>query len=746
MKKYLSVLIGLSITPLSNLAAEELLYFTAAAVEESAPAAEVATPAISPGNDLASLVLGALGEDVPEVSSDPVITTTTLPLHTPVNADPINAVVRQVVLSSDAQDADLMYLKHNDLRAAVKNGSPLIQSLSKDILMNIKDNPALFTGIEGLTYYMDKDEFGNPHDKTNPATGRTGLTALGPEGDNRTKDGKQYYHINEERNEKRRNVIFSASFERISKKSDNSFDIDLLLFLHSDSTGHIFRYINVSIDPNSAHPNLVKLVENGQRVRVANLVFNDALHEIPLSDTNFTIHVELATQKALLTDLNHGITKVIPITAGSIDSRTASGDPSKVNSMTLLVPGREIRYRNFELEDSVLVKRKTWFANNNNNQRVSPAYYKGRPFIGLIDRSRMAKNEDGSFKKYLTRVDENGNNTFVLGSDQKPILDEVNGTPYYPAGYRLIGFHYQIEATGLKRGFESHGCIRLQDHDLYTIDAIVNAGPKDLVPVEVKMLLNEFQDLDSIYKRSSNYKKVIYSTSHEPDNFTVYCKNKGSYPVRSFTGQDGRKYHTLSDSDCLTSVAPVNSSVEELSDVLTGQSNSVISTLEWDGGHSHIDSRKKIIEENASYLNYLRADVLQATYFGDTFSYLQGLQNYGSSQSTYRSIQIDQIALVDEINSCKSNPECNSIASSYIPQQTIAQVQPQNVDSWGRIILLPEFVNEPLVKQEAHKYEGKCNEDAIRRIPGRRNKKNRTEYCHALKNWFVGNKYGRWSL
>ncbi len=725
MKKYISLLIGLSITPLTNLAAEELYFI---GVTKTPEAAE--TPAASTDDDLASLVLGALGEEVP-LSASGITTTPLPPAQSPIEADTINTLVRQVVLSNDAQDADLVYLKHNDLRAAVKNGSPLIQSLSKDILMNIQDNPTAFTGIEGLTYYMDKDEFGNPHDKDG------GLTALGPEGNNATKDGKEYYHINEERNEKRKNVLFSVSFERISRKADNSFDIDLLLFLHSDSTGHIFRYINVSINPSTTHPNLVKLVENGQRVRVANLTFNNALREIPLSETNFTVHVELATQKALLTDLNHGVTKVIPITAGSIDSRTASGDASKVNSMTLLVPGRRIQYRNFELQDSVLVKRQTWSANNNSHQRVRPAYYKGRPFIALIDQSRMSKNDDGSFKKYRTRLDENGNNTFVLGSDQKPILDEENGTPYYPAGYRLIGFHYQIEATGLKRGFESHGCIRLQDHDLYTIDAIVNAGPKDLVPVEVKMLLNEFQDLDSIYKRSSNYKKVIYSTSEEPNDFTVYCKNKGSYPVRSFTGRNGLRYHTLSDSDCLTSVSGVNSSVQELSDVLTGRSNSVISTLEWDGGHSHINSRAQFIQENSAYINYLRADVLTSTYFGDASAYVLDLQNYGDNQTTYRTKQMEQIALIDEINSCKSSPECNSIASGYTPQ-----IQNYDPNNWGEITLI---INNSTTRGERRKYNRKCNERAISRLNGRRNRENRREYCLAVRAWFVNNNYGTWS-
>lgn len=637
------------------------------------------------GLSIIGLSLFAQGNEIVLETFDLNIPNQEVPLESTSN-EAIQGVLGAIL--TETENTALTYLKHNDLRAAVKSDDRLIRNLSKDILMNIKNNPALFTGIEGLTYYMDKDNAGNPHDKATPS-GNPALTALGPEGENKTKDGKEYYHVNEERNEKRKNVIFSVSFENISKKSDSSYDMDLLLFLHSDSTGHIFRYINISIDSNTAHPNLTKLVLNSNgntsRTSVSNLVFNRNLKEVHLDDTNFSVHVELSTQKAVLTDANHGITKVIPLTAGSIDSRTASGDLTKVNSMTLLVPGREINYKDFNLEDSVLVKRKAWSANNNNSQRVSPAYYKGRPFIALIDRSRMNRNADGSLKKYQTRLDAKGNNTFVLKSDGQPILDEISGTPYYPAGYRLIGFHYQIEASGLKRGFESHGCLRLQDHDLYTVDAIVNAGPRDLVPIEVKMNLNHHADLDSIYKRSSNYKKVAYSTETPYENFTVHCKNKGSYPVRSFMGQDGRQYHTIADSDCLTGIRQVNSDVQELSEVLTGRSNSTISTLVSDVEHYHLAQRRQIIEENFSYVSYLRSDVLNTRYPGANdadFNYVLDLRTFNTSYRDQRVQQMEEIALVDDIISCQSNPECSSAASGYTPYVQSATLPRLVTDSY----------------------------------------------------------------
>ncbi len=692
MKKYISLLIGLTTLAHSlNVAAEELVFTKALQVKNQKPAPK------------------------PENNS----------LDTPSPK-----IVTTQAVDGNVQNSNFLYLKHNDLRAIVKNGEPIIQSIAKDVLMNIKENPTLFSGIKGLTYYMDKDDFDNPHDHDH------GLTALGPKGEISTKNGKEYYKIttNEERTERRKNLIFSASFERILK-TGNIYDMDLLLFIHSDSTGHIFRYINVSMDITSLHKHLMKNISKKKgvpKIGVANLIFKKALKEIHLDETNFQIHVEIATQKAILVDSNYGIKKVIPVTVGAIDSRSASNNPDAIDSLTLLVPGRQIVYKDFNLADTVLVKRKVWTAYNNNAQKISPAGYKGRPFISLIDRSRMNKNLDGSFKTYKTRLNNNGNNVFVLDSNHQPIPDP-NGTPYYPHGYRLIGFHYQIDDTGLERGFKSHGCIRLQDHDLYTIDAIVNSGPQDLVSVEVKMLLDKYQDIDSLYERSQSYNKVIYSTAPEPDNFTVYCKNKGSYPVRSFMGRNGQRYHTLSNIDCLTRISQVNDSVQELSKVLTQESGSNISTLQRNIEHFHLKLRKKTLEQNLNYIEFLRADVLSKNNIDASTYVLNLLQNY---ESMPRSKQFKQMTLIDEITSCSENPQCQKEVLSFKTSK-IDKPTNTNSDQWPSIKLL---VNYDTVRQELRKYKHQCNHLKILKS---RNKKNIINYCQRLLAWFLDNGYGQ---
>ncbi len=560
------------------------------------------------------------------------------------------------------------YLLHNDLRDVAKDDLNL-QDTSKDILMTIKENTNLFSGADTV-YYMDKDEYGNSHDQGSLDYS----TPLGPEGRILSDShNKPFFKISERRTERRKNVILSVTYEKIVKTSQGTYEMDLMLFMHSDSiqndpAGYIFRFIKVSVDRVNKNPNISKINSRGDRVNISSVTFNRVLKEIPLSETDFEVRVELSTQKGLFLDRNHGILKTFPITAGAIDSRTLK-DTSDVNSMTLLLPGREIKYKDFELKDTVLVKRSEWFNSRwNTSERIRDAGYRGRPFIALIDRSLMPKNEDGSLKTYKME-NRDGGRVFSL-ENQEPISDP-QGAPFYNDGYRQIGFHYKIVKKDLKRGFESHGCIRLQDHDLYTLDAIVNSGPKKLVPVEVKMVLSDFQNLDSIYTRSNDYRKVLYTNNNEPRNFTVYCKNGKSYPVRSFNGRDGARYHTLQENGCFTKIAYAGESVAHLTEVLTGQSDAVISTrlaaTAEEAAHDDIRTRMEAIRNNENYVLAIRNSSTPTT---DVRAYIQSLTAFGSNSADNRRLQLEQISLVEKINTCIANPALESCIATALPPRS----------------------------------------------------------------------------
>lgn len=407
------------------------------------------------------------------------------------------------------------YLKHNDLRDVMKHDQ-LMPGTSRHILIDMALDPMKYAGLDAI-FYLDKE---------------SEISAIGPLGHVGTEtNGRKVFKITNSRADRRKETILGVSYERIWDMTgeDKVFDIDLLLFIHSSASGgYYFRKINIQ----TTWLEKVKIPEVLGTTEIAKTTVKKVLNEIPLSDTDFELRVELATQKAVLFDHNHGITKVFPITAGALDVRSNVMDKNQViNSMSLLLPGRSGQFADFKFEDSVLIKRSVWRSDANQEARIEPSYYKGRPFIGIIDRSRIAE-----------------------------------GGTYYQ-GYRQVGFHYQIDDSGLKRGFESHGCLRLQDHDLYVLDAIVNGGPKDTVPVEVKMVINKYKNIDSVYRRQKSYNKVAYS-SRPSSPQTIKCTNKAPYPVRFF--ENG--YHTVADSDCLTKVADGGENLQDVVNYFMGTS------------------------------------------------------------------------------------------------------------------------------------------------------------------------------
>lgn len=341
----------------------------------------------------------------------------------------------------------------------------------------------------------------------------------GPQGSNQSHDGKKIFIYSPENDgsETRKNTVLGAEFEKIivedihrGIKEAQVFRLQMILFVHDDRRvegRHADDYYFRRLEVKVDWT--IPPERAHERVQVL-----EELTEIPLSRTNFQVVGDLLERKVILEDRSNQITKVFPIGVGSFDVRTAYGMDNHVALMT------------FEFEDAVLKKTDSEQGfHPNTRSRIYPSYYKGRPFIALYDRVK---------------------------------------------GYRQIGMHYQIDASGLRRGFVSHGCIRVEDLYLYQLDAIVNEGVHEEIPVKMVYNLSGYENIDHPMPKMNNiYNIVNYSELPPPYGgkwTTVECKNS-SYNVRYY----GEIYHTIADSDCLTAVAARNGSVYDMINYLKGE-------------------------------------------------------------------------------------------------------------------------------------------------------------------------------
>lgn len=142
-----------------------------------------------------------------------------------------------------------------------------------------------------------------------------------------------------------------------------------------------------------------------------------------LSNTNFKVDVALVARKAIISDRANDITMVFPLGVGSFDVGVLH------DSVSLLTP----RFKKGFLDKRTLIYK-----------REKPRYYAGKPFIRIT-----------------TRTDD---------------LEK---------GWTGIGFHAQPNLDTFVRAFDSHGCMRMQLADLYTLYWIVDGSPREQTPVTV---------------------------------------------------------------------------------------------------------------------------------------------------------------------------------------------------------------------------------------------------------------------
>lgn len=520
------------------------------------------------------------------------------------------------------------YAKYNDLKDVRDNDSNAnkaysIEGTSGRILQAISENPSRFTQVEGLTFYLERD-------------------AHAPIGSIGDLNGRKEFVISSDRDERKQNVIYSVHYEKIREVTEeiypnalelkNVYQADLLLFSHSDQIGGgFFTRVSVLIDWQKRDLPNEQLVSVISEPRIT-----------LLEDTDFKLEVDLSLQKAVLDDQNSDILLVFPITAGAVDNRaTIDGE---VNSMTLQVPAAlrergstaelQREYQDFNLNSSVLVKHSVWKTRVNTDKRTYPSYYMGRPFLAIIDKNFVNFDDQGNISNFYD-------------------------------GYRHIGFHFKIR-NELKRGYYSHGCLRTPDPALYTLNAILNLGPKDFIPVEVKMSQPEYESVDSLIPRiTDSYKQTVFKPKYTSiDVNTVYCKPTTSYRVKEYVARNGLIYETIADGDCLTRVDLVQTPVSEINDFKTGRSSiapiSVI--LNPETLHTPIAERRQFLLEHYDQISRYRA--LYTPIEKD--NYILDLS---------REKQLDKIELVNTINNPSEFLSSNEdLVVSGFPYERLDQV------------------------------------------------------------------------
>lgn len=406
------------------------------------------------------------------------------------------------------------------IQAQVTNQGPLDHLRFVDIRDLRKNNTELASTSNLLMTTLER----NSELFLGPGTSHISFHRSGAQGPNlgsvQSVEGKKVYIYSDENDgrETRTNTILGAELEHITVEDIDRgidqaqvFTLYMILFVHNDQ-----RVEGRSPDDYYFKRVALRVDWTIPKERASERVqILDSLPEIPLSRTQFQVVGDLLGRKVILEDRQNQITKVFPIGVGSFDVRTAFGMDNHVSLMT------------FEFQDAVLKKtdsQRGFYPNT--RSRIYPSYYKGRPFLAIFDRTK---------------------------------------------GYRQIGMHYQIDDDGLRRGFVSHGCVRVEDKYLYQLDAILNEGLQDEIPIKIVYDLKGYENIDHpMPKLDSGYNIVNYSELTPPNGgkwTSVACKHS-TYNVRYY----GNTFHTIADGDCLTRVSYRSGSVYEIIDYLKGQS------------------------------------------------------------------------------------------------------------------------------------------------------------------------------
>lgn len=178
---------------------------------------------------------------------------------------------------------------------------------------------------------------------------------------------------------------------------------------------------------------------------------------LSLREADLSVEVSLASRKAIVKDDSHGIKMVFPLGVGAFDESVLN------DGFSVITP----RFKN-----GVLDKRYAMY------ERKMPRYYMKKPFIRLL-------------------------------SDEDP-----------KTGFTGIGFHAQPNGDEFIRAFDSHGCMRMQDDDLYTMYWLVSENATGKMPIVVNFNLDDSSE-HPFPKKDKPYKTVLNTGKADKPDFTL---------------------------------------------------------------------------------------------------------------------------------------------------------------------------------------------------------------------------------
>lgn len=186
------------------------------------------------------------------------------------------------------------------------------------------------------------------------------------------------------------------------------------------------------------------------------------IDDISLKDTKFTVRVGLIQRKAILEDEKNGIRKIYPLEVGGFDQARDFERP--LRATTLLTP---------RFEDAYLDRDGYAYQKRDDNP-----YYYNRPYLPVTN--RKGKITDIAFH--------------II---QHPLLDDGS-----------------LDFNRMLRGFDSHGCMRLREKDLFELSTVLFKGGQRRIPLDVDYFLSDEQD-HPIALDDSKWVRIKYFTESE---------------------------------------------------------------------------------------------------------------------------------------------------------------------------------------------------------------------------------------
>ncbi len=213
---------------------------------------------------------------------------------------------------------------------------------------------------------------------------------------------------------------------------------------------------------------------------------SEVLSPIALRDFDASMEVGLVARKLIIKDDTLGVKMVFPIGVGSFDEGVLNEGVT-----TLLTP---------RFENAIIPKKSII------TKRDMPRYFDGKPFIRIHD-------------------NKNGND---LRTE--------------------IGFHIEINKY-FNRGFDSHGCMRLRENDLYLVHDLLLYGAKDNTPIRVKFHLEDSTDHPA--KLNNAYFKTVLNKGTKESPFFIRDRDlliqtsfqEKTPPFHLLKDVDGDNYH-----------------------------------------------------------------------------------------------------------------------------------------------------------------------------------------------------------